>query len=101
MVPARPARMGASSQRAVVHLLSNGFAWAAPVTSIPPGKVPENVAEAVSAASVRASRLASPPFARSSILMAIVFLTSWLLKERGRRSQARSSAIPSWPVFVW
>jgi hypothetical protein len=34
-------------------------------------------------------------------LMAIVFLTSWLLKERGRRSQARSSAIPSWPVFVW
>jgi hypothetical protein len=88
MVPARAVLMGASSQRAVVHLLSNGFAWAAPVTSIPQGKAPENVAEAVSAASVRASRLASPSFARSSILMAIVFLTSWLLKERGRRASS-------------
>jgi hypothetical protein len=56
MVPARAVLMGASSQRAVVHLLSNGFAWAAPVTSIPPGKVPENVAAAKSVPRCQAER---------------------------------------------
>jgi hypothetical protein len=56
-------------------LLSNGFAWAPAVTSIPQGKAPENVAEAVSAASVRALET------RFAVLCALKYFDGYRLPD--------------------